>query len=93
MKVLNEDFVVASLYVDEKKELPKEKQYISKYDDELKVTVGDKNMDMEITKYNNNAQPYYVIVKPNGDKILEPIGFTSAEEFAAFLEKGKAGYK
>ncbi|MCP9769126.1 DUF255 domain-containing protein [Lacihabitans sp. LS3-19] len=92
-KLLKEDFVIASLYVDDKEELPKEKQYTSTYDDELKTTVGDKNMDFEITKYNNNAQPYYVIVNPNGEKILEPIGYSSVEDFTSFLEKGKAGYK
>jgi len=92
-KLLKEDFVIASLYVDDKEELPKEKHYISTYDDELKTTVGDKNMDFEITKYNNNAQPYYVIVNTNGEKILEPTGYSSVEDFTSFLKKGKAGYK
>ncbi|MCP9761929.1 protein-disulfide reductase DsbD family protein [Lacihabitans soyangensis] len=93
LKRLKEDFVIASLYVDDKKELPKEKQYTSTYDDELKTTVGDKNMDLEITKYNNNAQPYYVIVHPNGEKLLEPLGYSSEADFIKFLDKGKAGFK
>ncbi|MDP1814054.1 MAG: protein-disulfide reductase DsbD family protein [Leadbetterella sp.] len=93
LKRLKEDFVIASLYVDDKKELPKEKQYTSSYDNELKTTVGDKNMDLEITKYNNNAQPYYIIVHPNGEKLLEPLGYSSEADFIKFLEKGKAGFK
>nr|MBP8156414.1 thioredoxin family protein [Leadbetterella sp.] len=93
LKRLKEDFVIASLYVDDKKELPKEKQYTSTYDNELKTTVGDKNMDLEITKYNNNAQPYYVIVHPNGDKLLEPLGYSSEIDFIKFLDKGKAAFK
>lgn len=93
LKRLKEDFVIASLYVDDKKELPKEKQYTSAYDNELKTTVGDKNMDLEITKYNNNAQPYYIIVHPNGEKILEPLGYSSEADFIKFLDKGKAGFK
>lgn len=93
LKRLKEDFVIASLYVDDKKELPKEKQYTSTYDNELKTTVGDKNMDLEITKYNNNAQPYYVIVHPNGDKLLEPLGYSSETDFIKFLDKGKAAFK
>ena len=93
LKRLKEDFVIASLYVDDKKELPKEKQYTSTYDDELKTTVGDKNMDLEITKYNNNAQPYYVIVHPNGEKLLEPLGYSSETDFIKFLDKGKASFK
>ena len=93
LKRLKEDFVIASLYVDDKMKLPKEKQYISTYDNELKTTVGDKNMDLEITKYNNNAQPYYIIVHPNGEKILEPLGYSSERDFIKFLEKGKAFFK
>jgi thiol:disulfide interchange protein DsbD len=93
LKRLKEDFVIASLYVDDKKELPKEKQYTSSYDNELKTTVGDKNMDLEITKYNNNAQPYYIIVHPNGQKILEPLGYSNEADFIKFLDKGKAGFK
>jgi thiol:disulfide interchange protein len=93
LKRLKEDFVIASLYVDDKKELPKEKQYTSTYDNELKTTIGDKNMDLEITKYNNNAQPYYVIVKPNREKLLEPLGYSSEADFIKFLDKGKAGFK
>jgi thiol:disulfide interchange protein DsbD len=85
--------VIASLYVDDKKELPKEKQYTSTYDNELKTTVGDKNMDLEITKFNNNAQPYYIIVHPNGEKILEPLGYSSEADFIKFLDKGKAAFK
>jgi thiol:disulfide interchange protein DsbD len=93
LKRLQNDFVIASLYVDDKKELPKEKQYTSTYDNELKTTVGDKNMDLEITKYNNNAQPYYIIVHPNGEKLLEPLGYSSETDFIKFLDKGKASFK
>jgi thiol:disulfide interchange protein DsbD len=94
LEKLKNDFVIASLYVDDKKELPKEKQYTSKYDDELKVTVGDKNMDLEITKYNNNAQPYYIIEDSNGQLIVkQPIGYTSKEDFIKFLDEGIGNYK
>jgi thiol:disulfide interchange protein len=93
LQSLKNDFVIASLYVDDKKVLPKEKQYVSKFDNELKQSVGDKNMDLEITKFNNNAQPFYVIVNSNGDKLLEPIGYTSEADFKKFLENGKAAFK
>ena len=77
-----------------KKELEKSKQYISKYDDELKETVGDKNMDIEITKYNNNAQPYYVIENSEGKIIVkQPIGYCSKEDFIKFLDEGIQNYQ
>ncbi|AWW00114.1 protein-disulfide reductase DsbD family protein [Arcticibacterium luteifluviistationis] len=89
---LQNDFVIASLYVDDKAELPKEKHYVSTYDNELKTTVGGKNMDLEITMFNNNAQPYYVIVDSEGKTLMEPLGYSSEEEFVAFLDEGKRKY-
>lgn len=86
---LRNDFVIASLYVDDKDELPKEKQYISKYDNKLKVTIGDKNIDLEISKYNNNAQPFYIIVDTNGEMLIKPQGYCSTDQFINFLSMGK----
>lgn len=90
---MQNDFVIASLYVDDKTEMPTEKHYVSTYDNELKTTVGDKNMDLEITKFNNNAQPYYVIVNTNGDALVKPLGYVSTEEFIKFLDEGKARFE
>jgi thiol:disulfide interchange protein len=93
LEKLKSDFVIASLYVDDKKELPKEKQYKSAYDDEMKVTVGDKNADLQIVKFNSNSQPYYFIVDANGNKLIEPVGYTSVENFTKFLEEGKKKFE
>ena len=88
-KLMKENFELASLYVDDKKILPADKQYISKYDDEKKISVGDKNLDIEITKFNNNAQPLYCIVDANGKLIVQPFSYTNKpEEFLKFLNSG-----
>jgi thiol:disulfide interchange protein len=89
LEQLKKNFVIASLYVDDKKVLPKEKFYTSAYDDEIKTTIGEKNMDFEITRFNNNAQPFYVVVDVSGKTIVNPIGYSSVEDFVKFLEKGK----
>ena len=89
LKSLSEDFVIASLYVDDKKELPVERQYVSTYDNKLKATIGAKNLDFQMSKYNSNAQPYYIIVDAKGEMITPPVAYTSYEEFKAFLERGK----
>lgn len=86
---LQNDFVIASLYVDDKEELPADKHYTSTYDNQLKTTVGEKNMDLEITKFNNNAQPYYVIVSPDGEVLNGPRGYSTVNEFSEFLKIGK----
>lgn len=89
---MKNDFVIASLYVDDKTDLPKEKHYTSAYDGELKTTIGDKNMDLEITKFNNNAQPYYAIVTADGKSLVKPLGYVSVEEFVQFLDEGKKNF-
>lgn len=89
---LQDDFVIASLYVDDKAALPEEKHYVSSYDGELKTTIGEKNMDLEITEFNNNAQPYYVVVDSEGNKLMDPLGYSTEEEFVSFLDKGKRKY-
>lgn len=90
---LKENFVIASLYVDDKTELPKEEQFVSTYDQREKTTIGDKNADLQITKFNNNAQPFYCLVTPEGELLTKPVGYTSAEEFTRFLDEGLTKYK
>ena len=59
-----------------------------------KITIGDKNMDIEITKYNNNAQPFYMIEDVNGKSIVkQAIGYSSTEDFIKFLDEGTANFK
>lgn len=92
LQSLKEDFVIASLYVDDKKELPQERHYVSSFDNKLKTTIGAKNLDYQMSRYNSNAQPYYIIVDGEGEKVTDPVAYTSHEEFRAFLEKGKAAF-
>lgn len=91
---LRNDFVVVALYVDEKTELPEAEWYTSAYDGKVKKTIGKQNADLQITKFNNNAQPFYVILGPEGDLLTEPKAYDlSVENFVSFLEKGKAAFK
>jgi len=59
---LKNDFVMVALYVDDKTELPKEDWYTSSYDGKVKKTIGKQNADFQITRFQNNAQPFYVIL-------------------------------
>ncbi len=88
-KILSEEFVIASLYVDDKKELPLEKQYLSNYSNEMITTIGAKNMEYEITQFNNNAQPYYIIIDAQGKVLMKPIGYSSENDFLSWLKEGK----
>jgi thiol:disulfide interchange protein len=87
---LKSEFVVVALYIDEKTELPESQWYTSKYDQKVKKTIGGQNVDMQITRFQNNAQPYYVILDPNTEDILvQPIAYeTDVNKFVGFLDSG-----
>lgn len=70
LKRLREDFVLISLYVDESSELPLSEQYTNSKGEKV-VTVGDKNLDYEITKFGFNAQPLYMFLDLDGRAISE----------------------
>ncbi|MEA3317998.1 MAG: hypothetical protein U9R54_08580 [Bacteroidota bacterium] len=55
----------------------------------LTKTHGKKNADFQISNYNINSQPYYVIINADGEKLAEPMGFElDVNTFVEFLDKG-----
>ena len=70
--------------------MPEEEWLISSYDDKIKKTIGKINADLQITKFNNNAQPFYVLLNPYNETLLErPIGYElDVNRYIKFLEKG-----
>ena len=90
---LSEDFVIVSLYTDDKTRLPESEWFTSSYDGKLKKTMGKKNMDFEITNFNTNTQPLYVIVDHEMNTLAGPVGHDlNVQNFVDFLEKGKAAF-
>lgn len=91
---LGSDFVLLALYVDDKTELPANKWYTSSYDDKVKKTIGKQNADFQITRFNNNAQPFYVILAPNGDLLTNPSAYDlNVDNFVQFLKTGKSAFE
>jgi thiol:disulfide interchange protein DsbD len=62
LKILQDEVVLISLYVDDKRELPKSEQYVSKETGKEIVSIGNKWSDFQITRYKANAQPYYIVL-------------------------------
>jgi len=94
LKRLQNDFVIAALYVDDKTELPEADWYTSKYDNKVKKTIGAQNADLQIVKYNNNAQPHYCIVDQEGNLLVAPKNYDlNPAHFVAFLESAKTAFK
>ena len=90
---LRNDFVVVALYVDDKTELPESAWYTSSYDNKVKKTIGKQNADLQITRLNNNAQPFYVLVGKDERVLAWPYGYgKDVKDFINFLETGKKTY-
>jgi thiol:disulfide interchange protein len=88
LRLLQNEFVLISLYVDDKRELTVDNRYISQETGESIETTGDKWSDFQITHYKANAQPYYIILDCNGNTINTPIGYTSnAAEYSDWIKK------
>ncbi len=90
---LQNDFVMLALYVDDKTELPEVDWYTSAYDGKVKKTIGAQNADLQITQFNNNAQPHYCLIDGTGKLLVAPKNYDrSVANFVAFLDSGKARY-
>lgn len=91
-KMLHDNFIIVSLYVDDKKPLPVSQQFTYKSKDGSEkeiVTVGDKWATFETENFQNNAQPWYAIVDKNEKLMSHPIGYTPTEkEYLTWLQCG-----
>ena len=91
---LKNDFVLISLYVDESTVLPINEQYTNKKGQKI-TTVGEKNLDYEITKFGFNAQPLYMFLDNNGSVLSSVLyGYDSdVNKFIQHLDAVKVAYK
>ena len=93
-KRLKEDFVMVALYIDERLELPESEWYTSEYDGKVKKTLGKQNADFQITRFKNNAQPYYVILDHEENLLSQPRSYnTKISAFIEFLDGAKREFK
>jgi thiol:disulfide interchange protein len=93
-KLLNEEFVVVSLYCDDRAKLPEVEQVASKISGEKITTVGEKWSDLQIDRYKRLGQPYYAILNAEGKDIAPSTGANfNADEYLKFLKTGIDNYK
>jgi thiol:disulfide interchange protein len=94
LKRLQKEFVLVALYVDDRTILPESEWYTSDYDQKLKKTIGKQNADFQISRYNNNAQPFYVILNQKEEVLINPRAYDlSIEGFNNFLDEAVRRYK
>ena len=91
---LQKNFIIVSLYVDDKTTLPESEWFVSKNDGKLKKTIGKKWTDFIISKYKVNAQPWYVIIGPDENELVKPMGLDlNVDHFIEFLDQAVNRYK
>jgi thiol:disulfide interchange protein len=96
LPMLNNEVVIISLYVDDKRDLPENQQFVSKTTGSEIETVGDKWTDFMISKYKTNTQPLYVLTDLEGESlnVASPtISYVSLEEYETWLKIGISNFK
>lgn len=95
LPTLQKEFVIVSLYVDDKQKLPESEQYYSE-DSKGKIkTVGNKWADYQIKTYAQMSQPLYVVVDAtDSTDLTAPRGYDpSVKGYMEFLELGLKRYR
>ena len=91
-EVIDEDYVLISLYVDDRKKLPEELRfnYLRSNGTAKKInTIGDKWATFQTINFQNNSQPYYVLLDADLTLLNKPVGYTpNDEEFLEWLTEG-----
>jgi len=96
-ELIEKNFILVSLYVDDRKVLPEQEQSVFTGSDNTKrkiKTVGNKFAAFQFENFNNVSQPLYAIVSPEEKLLNLPIGYTpSAKEYADWLTCGLEAFK
>lgn len=93
--IIENDYVLITLMVDDKKPLPSPITVTEKDGTERTLrTYGDKWSYLERSKFGANAQPYYVLVDNNGKPLNRPYGYDeNIPQYLQFLRSGIERYK
>lgn len=95
LKLLSEDYVILSLYVDDKViEVPQNRLFVSVADGKEKKELGKQNADIEIVNFGKNSQPLYALIDFKGNVLTPTREYnTDVDAFVKFLEDGKKQFK
>ncbi|MBQ7708845.1 MAG: thioredoxin family protein, partial [Bacteroidales bacterium] len=86
LKQLSEDYVIVSLYVDDKTRLPEEK-WVTTENGKVLKDVGRVNSKLVLDRFGVNSQPNYFILDASGNTLRGPRGYNlDVEAFASFLK-------
>tara|TARA_R110001606_G_scaffold7423_4_gene32867 strand:+ start:2724 stop:4679 length:1956 start_codon:yes stop_codon:yes gene_type:complete len=87
-EVLKNDYVLISLYIDDRKELSEEEQFkVKMNENHLKTikTIGDKWSTFQYLNFQTASQPYYVTISNQLEILNEAKQYTSTDEYYTWL--------
>ena len=93
-QTITQDYVLIQLYVDDKTDLAPGEQITTPEGKHLK-TIANKWSDLQITKFNANSQPFYILLNPDTEEpLVAPEGADyNPQGFLKYLDSGLAAYK
>lgn len=90
------DYILVSLYVDDRAQLPDDQQFVFTTGDGSKKeirTVGDKFATLQSENFGNASQPFYVLLSPDEKLLTYPVGYTpDPRAYARWLQCGLDAY-
>ncbi len=93
--LIKNDYVLISLYVDDRKELPEAQQFDFQYDSgRIKSieTIGQKWGTFQTINFNAASQPYYVLLSPNLEVLNDAVQYVDVDEYEEWLKTGLEKY-
>ncbi|HWK02805.1 MAG TPA: cytochrome c biogenesis protein CcdA [Puia sp.] len=91
-ELIQNEFILVSLYVDDRKPLPDDQQFLFTTGDGSKKeikTVGDKYATLQSENFKNASQPFYVVINPDEKLMNLPVGYTpDPKAYAQWLQCG-----
>lgn len=98
LQILKNEYVVVSLYVDDKRlKLPESEHFLGKSSGNKITMLGDKNSEIQACYFNSNSQPMYVLMNSEQTLLQNPGSAQTFDyqpaKFAEFLRNGIKEFK
>lgn len=91
--LINNDFVLLQLYVDDKTDLQLNEQTVTSQGKKIR-TIGNKWSDFQASRFKANSQPFYVLLDDEGQLLVAPQGADyNADNYKLFLQSGLNAFK
>ena len=92
--LMNDDYVLITLYVDNKTKLPEPIKVVENGRERTLRTLGDKWSYLQRVKFGANAQPFYVLIDNEGKPLNKSYAYDEdVEKYVEFLQTGLSNYQ